>query len=82
LKDDLYQRLREESRRSMKPATVLAREALEEWLHRRRRAALHADIAAYAAEHAGSRDDLDPALEAAGIESIARTRNARSRKKK
>jgi hypothetical protein len=66
----------------MKPATVLAREALEEWLQRRRRAALHAEIAAYAAECAGSLADLDPALEAAGLESLMRTRISRSRKKK
>jgi hypothetical protein len=54
----------------MRPATELAREALEAWLLERRNAALHADIAEYAAACAGSLADLDPVLEAAGIEHL------------
>jgi hypothetical protein len=50
------------------PATVLAREAIDLWLRQQARLARHAEIAAWAAEMAGSSFDLDPALESAGIE--------------
>ena len=82
LQEDLYRRLREESKRSMRPATELAREALEAWLRERRKAAIHAEIAAYAAECAGSLADLDPVLEAAGLESLALPRKPGSRGRK
>lgn len=61
---ELHEQLRREAERSAKSATSLAREALEEWLSQRRRQRLHDDIAAYAAEYAGSEMDLDPLLEA------------------
>ena len=82
LQEDLYRRLREESKRSMRPATELAREALEDWLRERRKAAIHAEISAYAAECAGSLADLDPVLERAGLESLAPPSNSRGRRRK
>jgi hypothetical protein len=68
LPDDLYARLRAEAERSGRPATLLARRALELWLRQRRKAARHSAICAYAAECAGTPADLDPALEAASVE--------------
>lgn len=76
LPEQIYQALREEAATVGRPATVLAREAIEAWLHERRKTVLREAIAAYAAEHAGTPVDLDPALEAAGLEAV-RTRRRR-----
>ena len=62
--------LREEAKRTGRPATVLVREAVEDWLRDRRRAEVDAEIARYAAEYGGTEADLDPDLEAASIESL------------
>ena len=67
LPPELHDMLREESNLSGKTATSLAREALQDWLSQRRRGRLHAEIAAFAAEHAGTSLDLDEDLEEAGI---------------
>lgn len=72
LPDDTYQRLRVVAERSKMPATVLAREAIDSWLRLQVRKARHDAIAAYAAETAGTPFDLDPDLEAAGIENLVR----------
>jgi predicted transcriptional regulator len=70
LPDDLYRRLRGEAQRSRRPATAVARQAIELWLSYRRKAARHEAIAAFAAAHAGTGLDLDSALEAASIEHL------------
>ncbi len=70
LPDDLYAKLRDEAERSRRPATALAREALERWLQERKKAEVAEAIAAYAAEHAGSSADLDEELETAAIEHL------------
>lgn len=70
LTDETYRALRSEAGRRRRAATALVREAVEDWLARRRAEELHADIADYAALHAGTPADLDPALEAAGIEAL------------
>lgn len=70
LQEELYEELRAQAKRLMRPATELVRQALEQWLEQQRKAALREAIAAYAAEHAGTAMDLDPELEAAGIESL------------
>jgi len=70
LPEELYGRLREEAERSDRPATVLAREAIESWLKERKRAALHDAIAAFAERHAGTGADLDEQLEAASSEHL------------
>jgi hypothetical protein len=74
---DVYEALRDEASRLQKPATALAREAIETWLHHRRRAAVREAIATYAAEHAGSRVDLDPALERASVELLRQKKPGR-----
>jgi hypothetical protein len=70
LPEALYLRLRAEAERSHRPATELAREAIDRWLSDRQRAAVHEAIAAYAAECAGTTADLDPVLEAAAVEHL------------
>lgn len=68
LPDELYSKLRAESKRSKKPATVLVRQAIEHWLRQRQKDALHDAIARYAGQNAGTGADLDRDLEAASIE--------------
>ena len=68
---DLHADLFEHSERLGAPATAIAREAIEEWLERRRQAELAAQIRAYAKRTAGSRRDLDAPLESAGVEELA-----------
>jgi hypothetical protein len=65
---DLHEMLRDEAERSGQPATMLAREALLSWLTQRRKERLHEEIAAWAAEHAGTDLDLDRDLERASLE--------------
>jgi len=57
LPDDLHNKLRAEADRSQQPATALVRQAIELWLQQRQKAALHEEIAAYAAECAGTDAD-------------------------
>jgi predicted DNA-binding protein len=66
----LYEDLRAEARRRGRPATVIARQAIEEGLRERRRQELREEIAEYAREHAGTPADLDSDLEMAGLESL------------
>ena len=68
LPDNLYQALRQESERSKRPATVLAREAIQAWLEEREKKLRQEAIKAYAIQVAGSKDDLDEDLEAAALE--------------
>ena len=70
LPDDTYRALRAEAGRRRQAATALVREAVEAWLERHRAETLHADIADYAGRYAGTPADLDPALEAAGIDAL------------
>ncbi len=70
LSDEIYHALRAEAERIKQPATLLARMAIEAWLEQRRAAALHDELAAYAARHAGTAYDLDEDLEAAGLEHL------------
>jgi predicted transcriptional regulator len=73
LPDETYDRLRSAAERARTPATTLAREAIDSWLRQQARKARHQAIAAYAAEAAGTRLDLDTTLEAAGIEHLAKS---------
>ena len=68
LPDPLYRRLQDAAARANQPATTLARYALDHWLREHRKTMVRDAIAAYAAEIGGTRDDLDPALEAASLE--------------
>lgn len=75
LPDQTYDLLKAESERTKSPATSLAREAIDQWLRAQRRKATHDAISAYAEEMAGTQFDLDPDLEAAGIEFMLKTGN-------
>ena len=70
LSEELYDRLREAAKETRKPATVLARQAVEEWLKEREKESLHCAIAAYAARQAGSSADLDEELEMAAVDHL------------
>jgi predicted DNA-binding protein len=66
----LYSRLRVEAERQHKPATQLVKQVVEYWLEEQEKLALHEEIARYAAEMAGTSDDLDEQLEFAGVEHL------------
>ncbi|MBZ5575994.1 MAG: hypothetical protein LAP40_05485 [Acidobacteriia bacterium] len=70
LPEQTYGELRSEAERLRVPATSLARQAIQEWLRAKRKAATRRAIAAYATEMAGTEADLDRRLEAATIESL------------
>ena len=70
LPEPLYQELRAEADREQLPATDLARQAINTWLAERRRKVVYEAIQKYAKEMAGTSADLDPELEAAGIENL------------
>ena len=70
LPEALYAELRLAAEKSGRPATEIARDAIDRWLAEQRRTALRAAIADYAAENAGTRADLDRDLERAGVEHL------------
>ena len=70
LPHDLNEELRSEAKRSGQPATEIAREAIREFLCKRRRQALHDEITAYARAMAGTAFDLDEELEESAIEDL------------
>jgi hypothetical protein len=70
LPQPLYRRLRAEATRVNRPATALAREAIDLWLAEQYRASVHDEIASYARNLAGTSEDLDPDLEAASVEQL------------
>jgi hypothetical protein len=54
------------------PATTLAREAIDCWLREQKREATKAALEEYAAAVAGTIEDFDPDVEAAGLEHLAK----------
>lgn len=74
LPEPLHERLRAEATRSGRPATTLAREAIEAWIEERQRHAVHDAIVEYAGEMAGSPADLDEGLERASVEHLISSR--------
>ena len=74
LPEQTYEDLRREADRKGRPATWVAREAIERWLEECRRSELHEAIAEYAAESRGSADDLDRSLEKAATDHLRRTK--------
>ena len=70
LPGSVYRQLRKEADRRRVPATALAREAVEAWLEKLHREALHAEIAQYAQRQAGSTMDLDEPLEIAAVDML------------
>jgi hypothetical protein len=76
LPEQTYSLLRLQAERAQVPATTLAREAIDQWLRLQQKRARHDAISAYSAEVAGTKLDLDPELEAAGIDHLLDTRRA------
>ena len=76
LPERTYSNLKAEAERAQVPATILAREAIDLWLRQQLRKARHAAIAAYAAGMAGTKIDLDPDLESAGIDHLVKAGKA------
>ena len=72
LPDDLNEELRTEAERSGQPAAEIARDAIRQFLRKRRRQALHEDIAAYAYARgvAGTAADLDRELEDSALDDL------------
>jgi site-specific recombinase XerC len=79
LPEQTYGALCAEAERRRVPATSLARQALQEWLRARKKLATQQAIAIYASEMAGTESDLDPRLEAAGLEFLLESEVAFSR---
>ncbi len=74
LSEPLHDRLHAEAKRSGRPATTLAREAIQAWIEERQRQALHDAIVEYAVEMAGGPADLDEELERAGVDHLVSSR--------
>jgi hypothetical protein len=72
LPEQTYSALRAVSTKTEIPATTLAREAIDVWLKAQERAATKAALEEYAAAVAGTIDDFDPDVEAAGLEHLAK----------
>lgn len=68
LSSELDAELKDQARRLGTPATVIAREAIEEWVVRKRRERLAEEIRCYANAVAGTQEDLDESFEASGID--------------
>jgi predicted DNA-binding protein len=73
LPTDVCSRLRSEAERQRKPATQLVKQAVEYWLEEQEKLMLHEEIARYAAESAGTADDLDESLETSALEHLRDT---------
>jgi hypothetical protein len=73
LPEPMYRRLRLEAERSERPATDLAREAIDYWLVERQRQVVREAIQEYASSVAGTSEDLDEDLEAAALEVLPRS---------
>src|ERR1700691_2038961 len=80
LPEQTWTGLRAEAERTQVPATALAREAIDCWLREQAKKARHDQIAAWAAEMAGTDLDLDLDLEAAGIEQLVHAGKAKAGK--
>jgi hypothetical protein len=68
LPEQTYVELRAEAERCHLPATSMARQAIQEWLRAKKKAATRRAIAVYASKMAGTEADLDSRLEAASVE--------------
>ena len=69
-----YDELRREADRDGRPATTVAREAIERWLEQRRSIELHEEIASYAADRKGTDADLDRPLERAAVRQLRKAK--------
>lgn len=67
---ETYALFRQAAESLHQPATQIAREIIEAWVKKRQKELLHRQLAAYVKAHAGSSQDIDQGLEAAGIEHL------------
>ena len=67
LPEDVHAELKAQAQRVGEPATVLARRAIEERVRALKRQQIDAEITEYANAVAGTIDDFDPAVSAAGL---------------
>lgn len=65
---ELHADLKEQASHLGRPATAVARDAIEEWIRERKRERIAVELRAYATRMAGTGADLDAELEAAGVE--------------
>jgi len=70
LPKETYSKLREVSKRRSLPATVLARDAINQWLEKVEKEELDHQIEAFAQAAAESDTDLDETLESAAVEHL------------
>lgn len=70
LPDALYQDLKRIAGQASQPLTEVAREAIRAFVAERERQQTYREICEYAAAAAGTHEDLDPLLEAAGIDHL------------
>jgi predicted transcriptional regulator len=68
LPPNVYDQLRQEAERTNQTATSIVRQAIEYWLKQQKKAEERRQLAEYVEAMAGTAYDLDPDLEAAGIE--------------
>jgi hypothetical protein len=71
LPDNLHEELRRAALRMKRPATEIAREGIAHWLRLLRRRERQAAVQQFALAMAGTELDLDPELEAVGVELLA-----------
>lgn len=74
LPEAFYDELRSVAREAGQPATRFAQELMRAGLNEWHRARRREQIAAYARQVAGSREDLDSELERAGIDAVTKRR--------
>ena len=67
LPSEVYQSLQTTAKRLRKPATQVARQAVEAWLKERHAGVIDEEISAYANKCAGTAHDLDGDLEDAAV---------------
>ncbi len=72
LPEALHAEIRAAAQEAGCPSTELAREFLRAGLERRRAERTARELSEYVAAMAGTTDDLDPELEAAGLENLVR----------
>lgn len=73
LPEDLYSEIREFAQSRNVPTTVVVRQAVDSWLRSQKLESRKRAIAEYARDMAGTASDLDPDLEAAGVEHLLQT---------
>ena len=79
---ELYLWLKQEAERSKQPATVIAREALEQLQKARKKAEREEALRLFIAENAGTEWDYDPVIGEAGLETISASSKKRSGRRK